>query len=198
MKYRDYIVESPQLFDGTDFGMGDRTYNREQTSKWLKKKVEEFGEDKNSVLFRTGDKQNGSYVLYNKDTKLTDYFIRYEYKKVSGHGLFVTQVLLWRRKSASFNGRSVTDHVFFDILLPKYKRIASDQQQTEAGRDFWIRILSLANGKSHRIGILEKGKEVEYFDESKTSYMDWMDEKELTSWGEDESKRMIRFIIEEK
>lgn len=198
MGFKKWLIESPQLLDGgTDFGMGDKSFNRSQTQKWLKKKVEDFGEDTFGILFRTGDNQNGYYILYNKETKLTDYFIKYEYKKISGAGPFITQVLLWRRLSATFKDGSITNHVFFDILLKKYNQIASDQQQTEDGKRFWIRMMSIAHRKGHKIGIAEQGKII-YFDPKELSYDDWIEQNELDSWGEEESKRMIRFIIDQK
>ena len=197
--FRRFLVESPQLLSGsTDFGMGDKPFNRERAKEWLKKKVEDIEESDSRLLFRTGDGVTGYYVLYNKETKLVDYFIKYEHTKISGRGPFVTQVLLWRRMTATFVGASsITKKVFFEILLPKYKRIASDQQQTEEGRDFWIRNMALASNAGHRIGILEKGKEIVYFDKSNSSYDDWIEELELDSWGEHQKYRLVRFIIEE-
>jgi len=87
-------------------------------------------------VYHLGDKQNGYVVLEQSGEIL--YFVRHELIK---HNKLQVgrQVLVWRNKEAYKSGASAgfASKVFFDYLLPKYKALIADKEQTRDGKQFW-------------------------------------------------------------
>ena len=89
---------------------------------------------KGADIHTVGDDGEG-YVLLVADGDIV-YFVRY--RKVRGAGnKFGRQVLVWRDKNHPAS-TGFASHAFFEILLPKFGALITDQQQTQKGKDFWM------------------------------------------------------------
>lgn len=86
-------------------------------------------------VYFLGDDNTGYIVLYDDVDEDVLYFV--EYKKVSHSGLTAgRQVLVWANKQRPATA-GFARHVFFLFLLPKYKILFADTEQTLAGERFW-------------------------------------------------------------
>ena len=201
MKFKDFLIESPQLISGFDTSVFDeRKTNIIEGGKFLRRLKETIRENDDSILFRTGMEHDGYFVFLDKKTNYVNYFIRFEFKKLDGVKR-VTQVGIWKTDtpSVSLNDvKTITGDMFFNVLLKRYKTIASDKQQTNDGKRFWIRQMSYAVTANHKVGLLKVGtKEIEYYDKSKyDSIVDWVNDLEI-SWGRETHHQRYRFVIEE-
>ncbi len=97
-----------------------------------------------SPLYRLGDKGTG-YVVLVHDNKV-EYFVRYRQARNSGLK-FGRQVLVWRNpEGRSMAAAGIARHVFFNILLPEYKALITDNEQTKFGMHFWVNAAAYALG----------------------------------------------------
>ena len=67
---------------------------------------------------------------------------------------FGRQVLVWRNQGAP-EAAGFAQHVFFDMLLPRYKALISDVMQTRNGQSFWQYALQHALRKGHHCYFLD-------------------------------------------
>jgi hypothetical protein len=84
-------------------------------------------------IYHIGDAGIGYYLLIDKDT--VAYFVKYTRVRFGGNH-YARQILVWRNEERAVSARFAT-HVFFNILLPKFKYLISDQDQTSQGKRFW-------------------------------------------------------------
>jgi hypothetical protein len=96
------------------------------------------GKYKGADVYYLGDSQNGYVALAKNDQLL--YFVRHESVRHNKLPLG-RQVMVWSAGSApgsaAYASTGFAAHVFFDYLLPKYKALIADKQQTDAGFRFW-------------------------------------------------------------
>ena len=123
----------------------------------LRKKGKPFSVYQGATVYLLGDKQQG-YVVLEKNGEIL-YFVRHEAVKHNSLQLG-RQVLVWRNKDVhSAAARGFAAMVFFNYLLPKYKALVADKEQTANGKQFWEYALGTA---------LEKGLYVYYLDRRST------------------------------
>lgn len=201
MVFGDFLLESPESVPSFETVMNDRRSNIKEGGRFFRRLKETYVETENSILFRTGDWHNGYIVLLDKRDNYVNYFARFEYKKLAGEK-YVTQVGVWRSSTTSLprkEYKTVAGDVFFDILLKKFKRIASDQEQTDDGQRFWRERMQDAvhENAGYKVGLLKVDtKEINYYDKSKfDTVSDWIDSLEYT-WGSHPRYRRYRFIVE--
>lgn len=103
----------------------------------LQSSVKPLTQYRGADVYAFGDKENGYFVLVKELEVL--YFVRYEAVRHHLPQALGRQVLVWRNKEASSSASSVgfAQHVFFDYLLPKYKALIADKEQTPNGKQFW-------------------------------------------------------------
>lgn len=199
--FRQFLNESPQSIDSLNTDMYDKAANIKEGGKFLRRKKEVYSETENSILFRTGMERDGYIVLLDKNNNFVNYFVRFIYKKLDGEK-YATQVAVWRTTDPTIPREEeygIATKVFFDILLKKFDRIASDMQQTNDGRNFWMLQMARAARSGFKVGLLKVGtKEITYFDKTKhDSISDWVATLEST-WGPEVKYQRYRFIIDSK
>lgn len=103
-------------------------------SKLDKKAITPVAQYRGLDVYHLGDQGIGYYVLTNEDHEVV-YFVRY--RKVRANGLsFGRQVLVWRDREALLSAGFASE-VFFHKLLPTFKALISDTQQSPKGKQFW-------------------------------------------------------------
>ena len=204
MGFIEYLTESPRLIDPVDFNLSDRKWNNKFSEELLAKKNKEiYDETDKHILFRTGNDAKGYISLINKELTRIDYIVNYDQTNSKVLGRYVTQIAVWRSKlgTGSYNKvSSITNHVFFDILLKKYGTIVSDTEQTDHGRDFWIKVLDLAIGRYNcKIGLMKVGiRDIEWYEgNSDGDLTDWMDDH-YYAWTREMKGKTLRFVISDE
>ena len=148
------IEQSTKLISDIDTDRIEQWFT-ELLSIMSKKKPKLIGPYRTGQLYHTGDISNGYYYLMEGDEVV--YFVRY--RKITGGGnRFGRQVLVANRKG-SLASVGVAMHVFYTHLLPKFKALITDTQQTLNGRAFWGYALDKA---------YETGKHVYFYDRRST------------------------------
>lgn len=88
---------------------------------------------KDANVYTTGTDGAGYYFLERNSSVI--YFVHY--KMIKGGGLrFGRQILVWR-DSADIAASGFAKHIFWERLLPRFKALISDTQQTPNGKAFW-------------------------------------------------------------
>lgn len=192
MRYRD-IRESPELVDPSEFGFDDTETNRRFTDKQMDRVSEVLRDEPTLQLVRTGDGNQGWYLLFNRKTHLSDYVIQYAVRKWKWLPRTVTQCILWRRVG-SVSNQGITRDVFFNILLPRYGAIMSDRQQTESGHSFWLDRMAAAVASGMRVGIADMMTHtVDWFSGDSTDLTNWVRDKH--SFGRGQKYQSLRYLI---
>lgn len=96
-----------------------------------------IGTYEGTPIYRIGDEGEGYVVLYHQDEVI--YFVRHRRIRHNGN-LFGRQVLVWRNDDIEGSGGPAAGfalYCFFKLLLPRYKALIADQEQTKRGRAFW-------------------------------------------------------------
>lgn len=107
-------------------------------------------------VYQVGDDFNGYILLFNPDMQTVDYFVNY--KKVHHGGISAgRQVLLWRAQSSPAAG-GFAQHVFFKVLLPKYKTLFADTQQSDKGKEFWTNAIAHAFERNLHVYMYDRRK----------------------------------------
>lgn len=198
--FSKYLMENPQNVSSLDTVMDNETSNIKEGGQFKRRNKETYKETENAILFRTGDSHDGYIVLLDKRDDYVNYFARFEYKKLAG-SQYVTQVAVWRSSTTSLpreEYKTIAGDVFFGILLKKFKKIASDQEQTADGQRFWRERMQDAVHEGHKVGLLKVDtKEIDYYDKDNFKKVaDWIDNLE-SSWGNHIRFKRYRFVIEE-
>ena len=84
---------------------------------------------------------------------------------------------------------SVLSTLFFNVILPKYKVVASDKQQTPGGRAFWERRLTRALTEGYFVYLIDLGVVKPATDQHQLL------ELKQIAWGPDASYKDRRWII---
>lgn len=198
--FSKYLMENPQNVSSLDTVMDNFDSNIKEGGRLLRRNKETYKETDISILFRTGDSHDGYIVLLDKRNNYVNYFARFEYKKLAG-SQYVTQVAVWRSVEITLPHKEtvlIASEVFFNILLKKFKKIASDQEQTADGQRFWIAQMKRASNEGHKVGLLKVDtKDIDYYDKTKfNTIIDWIATLE-SSWGNHIRYKRYRFVIEE-
>lgn len=191
------ISSAPYLIDPTQFGLNDleknqarladikRKYKTHSLPTWHGAELVEYkvGPDEAYIISEVdqGDGPEIAYLVHLKMERL---------KALDSQS--VTQVEVWRRKGAAIPA-GLTKHVFFDILLKRFKFIVSDRSQTEKGRDFWLDRLGEADRAGHRVGVIIDD-EVTWKDD--VLFGPWIRTMEKSAWGTDNIHYDTRMVIE--
>ena len=184
--------ESPQLINPTDFKLYDEAKNKLLASNLFDQKNSVFEETSAYVIFLTGDLLNGHVVLLDKKTKLVDYLVKYNTANNPLIGKSITQVKLWRNMASPWvNG--LTSTIFFDLLLQMQPTIVSDDQQTEKGREFWIRQMSKASIIGLAVGLADFNTSSISWCKETADFRTWIET--TNAWGNQPHFMGLRFII---
>jgi hypothetical protein len=120
----------------------------------LAKKAKPFATYQGATVYLLGDRQQG-YVVLEKAGEVL-YFVRHELVKHNKLH-FGRQVLVWRNKEVQGTAaRGFAIHVFFNYLLPKYKALLADKEQTRDGKQFWEYALDFAFQKKLFVYYLDR------------------------------------------
>lgn len=116
-------------------------------------KVEHLGSK--SYLMHLCLRRHSYYFVYSTDTKAIDYFVRYREVDL-GRLLPVKpgrQVLVRRTTSGAPLTAGIAAKVFWNYLFPQYQGLATDNQQTDKGQEFWQYAIKEAfeRGKTVRV-----------------------------------------------
>lgn len=108
-----------------------------------------------SDLMHLSLRRHSYYFVYSADTKAIDYFVRYREVDL-GNLLPVKpgrQVLVRRTTSGAPLTAGIAAKVFWNYLFPKYQGLATDNQQTDKGQEFWQYAIKEAfeRGKTVRV-----------------------------------------------
>ena len=137
MKLQD-LFEMPQLIGEVDFDLYDRDRNRSVCNSLRSKSVELFN-FRNVVV-----KKSGMHIYAERNDGLMPYIIQTERKWIGAvNKQAMIQRGLWR-DSAISSIAGLTKKVFFEVLLEQSGLIASDCQQSDDGRRFWVLRISEA------------------------------------------------------
>lgn len=112
-----------------------------------------LGDFVDAKLYSFGDNENGWYVLWHPVDEEVLYFV--QYKSVRHAGIkFGRQILVYRQAGAKYRG--IVERVFFDYLLPRFKALISDQDQTVWGRRMWVYLADEAFGKGLHVYLMDR------------------------------------------
>lgn len=111
-----------------------------------------IGKYKDADIFLLGDNGVGYLVLIADNEVI--YFVRY--RKIRHNSLPLgRQVLLWRDRSDP-RSAGFAKQAFFNILIPKYKALISDVEQTSLGQGFWSTSIEYALRSNYYVYFLNR------------------------------------------
>ena len=191
------ISSAPYLIDPTQFGLNDleknqarladikRKYKAHPLPTWHGAELIEYtvGPDEAYIISEVdqGDGPEIAYLVHLKMERL---------KALESRS--VTQVEVWRNPAGG-SPTGLTKHVFFDILLKRFKFIVSDRSQTERGKEFWLLRLKEAESLGHRVGVIIDD-EVTW--KGDVLFGPWIRTMEKSVWGTDNIHYATRMVIE--
>jgi hypothetical protein len=124
------ISQLSGLDDLTDISVNAFYYK--QLSKLLSKVQIKFFSEERKVY-----SAENKFFCLDDDSKKVLYYMQYDTSfSLKLGGSFLWQSLVWRSKSVP-QMNTLPHEIFFNELLPKYKTVATDGQQTEDGQRFW-------------------------------------------------------------
>lgn len=193
------ISSAPYLIDPTQFGLDDLAKNQKRLEDIQKKyriKVLKSYHDQPLQEYVVGPRE--SYIIGEIDQgdgPQIGYLahLKIEHLK-SLQGESVTQVEVWRKRGMSIPA-GITRHVFFNVLLKRYKYVVSDRAQTERGRDFWFDRLAEADQLGFRIGII-LDDDVTWKEDQ--AFGTWLRLVATEAWGKENIHYDTRLVIAHK
>lgn len=189
--FKQILDEMPQMVNPTQFKLNDDAFNQNHLKR--KKVIIDSSDDYD--IIKTGNNNNRSIILYDKNNMLIDYWVRFKrfgFKSIGGS--FITQTQIWRRDGSPWV-QGITRKMFFDYLLKHNKAIMSDSMQTVDGKRFWIDRMAEATSRGLYIGLANLNlKQIEWFEGNSSNYRNWIKSKD-SAWGEAEGKQALRFVI---
>jgi hypothetical protein len=203
----DPLTATPQEINPTDFGLDNFAYHAKLLHKLESKRPKPVhvlkGDQDVPVLHSGNDVDGWYYITYDhpKHGKLIAAYIHHEVRSIKfQHKPTInipsfTQIALWRsdtllsRLGLPLERDSVLSTLFFKAILPKYKVVASDKQQTPGGRAFWERRLLRALKEGFHVYLIDLGVVRSVPDP------DSLDEMIKIAWGTDASYKDRRWII---
>lgn len=189
------LFESPKLIASDTFGLTNVEYNRSLADELMNKVTQVYEDTPEYKLFRSGDDKDGTICVVSKSTWQLTYYVLYSVHTIPVIGTSATQVLLWRADKGA-RPSNVTQRVFFDVILDKWKTITSDTAQTLEGKRFWLTQLDEAYKRGFDVGMVAVSEDaVLRFDKNDGIPIpsDWADSQ--NAWGDDKSFENFRFII---
>ena len=161
------------------------------SKKIFRQSLKEDGKFQGAKFYNFGDSSIGYYALVDDAGELV-YFVRY--KAVKANNLkFGRQVLVWREKTNA-SSAGFAEFVFFSKLLPRFKALITDTQQTNNGRQFWQHVLRQSFGKeSCRVYFLDRRSSPNTLTEL-LSYEEVI-KYEPKIWGSDEGHLRTHAVI---
>ena len=148
------LLSAPKQIDPLDDKTMEYLFKRVE-SAYLKGKTKIIGPYKGSTIFTFGDNENGYYGLIRPDNELL-YAVKYTSVTPRRFG---RQVLVARRRTHTDAAR-IAEHIFFELLLPRFGALTTDTQQTERGQDFWTYVVSDAFEKNLHVYRIDHFKSV--------------------------------------
>ena len=132
------------------------------------------------------------YIVLCSSTELY-YFVRY--KEIKHNKLRLgRQVLVWRTPNyVSTKPTGFARHVFFNLLLPKYKCLVADQQQTRNGAQFWGYMLTEAFNKNLHVYMFDRRSSPSVLTELHS--MNDVEENRKYLWGADAGSERVFAVI---
>lgn len=127
-----------------EFGLKNEKYNSRIVSTILaaknKSMIESFGDGRD--LWRYKNK----FILIDSRLQQVLYYLSWREEHYNFFDRMVaTEVLHWRNRGQYMMGLSnLTQHVFFDLLLPLYGAILSDRLHTSYSEAFWVKMIEAA------------------------------------------------------
>lgn len=110
----------------------------EETVSFLTQEVsanQPVGKYKEASYYDIKYKGSTYIVLTEPDTNEVIYFVKHRPVSID-HIAAGRQVLVWRNTD-SYYAAGFAVYIFFNVLLPKYKVLFADVQQTPMGKQFW-------------------------------------------------------------
>lgn len=145
------IIAMPSLCTSTDFGLSDSDFNKRRRNHLLGKRSLRLGEIAAGLgLYRIGTHDGGVFFVVSETYVV--YYMSYTKIVKTVLGESVTQTAVWSMKTSGLPPGFVTG-MMLGPLLNEYPAILSDQPQTEAGRDMWLRLLGIAMRQGHEVGL---------------------------------------------
>lgn len=141
-------------------------------------------------VYQIGDHGVGYCVLEHQGEIL--YFVRH--KLIRANNIhFGRQVLVWRL-SGDFVAQGFPQWVFLNYLLPKYKALITDTQQSPSGRQFWQWILAeQVKHEGHYVYFLDRRSTPNSLTRLHTD-QDLIDTKDLI-WGTSEGHLRTHAVV---
>lgn len=189
------LFEMPSMISGSrDFGWPNESLNKERAQTAFSDPDKQMlYEDDDCELFQIGDASTGRIYLFNKRFETIDYYVQYETSHWKMTGQTITQIEVWRTVGIAYF-KNITTHVFFKILLPRFGSIMSDEQQTEDGKRFWLRVMDEASHDGYHVAFIDfKGSKKEYYS-SEIPITKWA--LQTGAWGVGDKFLERRFLIE--
>jgi hypothetical protein len=187
----------PRLLDmPITFGL-DTKAKRQQWLKETPSKKRDALEDTDAyTLYRTGTEE-GYLFAVAKDNEDLVYMVRYKRNVISKKYIGVasiTQVALWANVAHPASIQ-LAKHVVFDILPTLSNSIISDSVQSDDGKKFWKRILSMADSKGLTYGLIEGGANTKHRPTSEENSSEFFERIETTVYGKTSKHERFRFFI---
>lgn len=153
-KTPEYAI--PYLEDtDEDFDLGTKRQREEKTEFLMRdpslQVVEQGSGFDDYKLYSVGDTKRGTYFALSDDD--LRYYMEYrENRNLLGRS--VTQTAVWIMDDRGDLPLGFVTHVVFDILVPKFHIILSDEIQTKEGKRLWIGLMGRASRKGMQVGMV--------------------------------------------
>ena len=194
MKLKELLLENPQLIPGLSIedDLDNYTANKAKFSELvsLPKQVYKKYDDKR-IVYST----ERMFFCLDFVRKEVTYYMQYDVGYTKKLGSFLWQSLVWRSKHVSYN-KTLPHEIFFDVLVPKYKVVATDGKQTSHGKRFWEYQIKFAQDNNMLTYYYDYSKKyLEQFD-SMIQFDDLADKYKI--WTESPSSQDQLIIISKK
>lgn len=188
------LLAMPSLSDADDFGLSDKHYNIETARRCLLNVNSKIVANVLGMQLNVINKGSKNiYFITEGSPAFITYYMECKTINDSNLHMHVTQTSVWRMLASKIPD-GFAKAVVFKVLLPKYKRIMSDEIQTIKGKDFWVSLMAKSINL-HTVGMWNsESKEFSNFiGTSINDYQDWLISQ--NAWGTLPSYMKYRFYI---
>lgn len=178
MNFKEYLNESPMMFDSKKERLKELVSSYDKVMKSKPEKVGYFNE---YDAIKYGRFNNVYYALVDHENKTVLYDAHLERYKVKDNAIYA-QAFLWK------DDKLPKDALLFmmNIMLDEHKMILSDISHTKGGRSFWKGLIEKYVGASrYEVGYLDVDVQVVFYKFEKD---DW-EETFNTLYKENSSSR---------
>lgn len=187
--FKEYLNESPKINYDLD-ASNTKSWTDDAQNYWDVNKKSAKLVDKKFELYQLGSDANGYYMSVHNDK--VAYFAHYKSVNIKFMDKSYGRQVFIRRSehtSLSFGAPKI---VFFNYLLPKFKSMVSDTEQSYDGKKFWEGAVAEA--------IRESGFSVQVLDTKNGKFVDikTIDEWDSTKphiWGENDLFKRYVIVI---